>query len=113
MPRNRKNAIPEQQVNVEQAAPEGAAEVAEPTAPAEAEKAKAICATPGCGREAKIRALCGRCCTAARKAVKDGKTTWEQLEKLGLAKPAKAGAFGHEKAIFVTALEAALNAKKD
>ena len=107
MPRNRKNAIPEQQVNVEPAAPEGAAEVAEVTTPAEP---KAICATPGCGREAKIRALCGRCCTAARKAIKDGKTTWEQLEAMGLAKPPKHNVIGG-KGVFAAALEKALGNK--
>ena len=76
------------------------------------EAAKAICLVPGCGRESKIRGLCGRCGTSARGQIRKGKTTWQQLESLGLAKPAKAGAFGHEKAIFVTALENAL-AKKD
>jgi hypothetical protein len=110
MPRNRKNAIQEQQVNVEPAAAEGAAEVAEPTTPANAEATKAICLTPNCGREAKIRALCGRCCTAARKAVKDGKTTWEQLEAMGLAKPPKHNVIGG-KGVFAAALEKALGNK--
>ena len=93
--------------NAEPAAPKGAAEVAEVTTPAEP---KAICLTPGCGREGKIRALCGRCCTAARKAVKDGKTTWEQLEAMGLAKPPKHNVIGG-KGVFAAALDKALGNK--
>jgi len=61
MPRKRKNA------DVSEQAPEAQA--------AEAEIAKAevkVCLVPGCGREAKIRGLCPRCGTAARKAIKDG-----------------------------------------
>ena len=43
------------------------------------------CLVPGCTNEAKSRGLCGNCYTAARNAVKGGKTTWEKLEKAGLA----------------------------
>jgi hypothetical protein len=57
-------------------------------------KAKEICVVPSCGREAKIRGLCGRCCTAARKAVADGKTTWKKLEAAGLAKAPRHQAHG-------------------
>ena len=92
-------------VNVEPANPEVTPEV-------KVEATKVLCLVPGCGREGKIRGLCGRCCTSARMQIKKGRTSWEQLEKLGLAKPAKAGAFGGEKAVFVSALEKAL-AKKD
>jgi hypothetical protein len=103
----RKNETVEQQIeNVE---PE-VAEAAEPTTPATAEKAKAVCLTPGCGREAHIRGLCNRCATGARKAIKDGKTTWEQLEAMGLAKPPKHNVIGG-KGVFAAALEKALGNK--
>ncbi len=92
-------------VNGEPAAPEVTPEVK-----VEAEKAKAVCLTPGCGREAHIRGLCNRCATGARKAIKDGKTTWEQLEAMGLAKPPKHNVIGG-KGVFAAALEKALGNK--
>ena len=46
---------------------------------------KKICLKPDCGRDAKIRGLCHSCYTVARKAITDGKTTWEKLEKDGKA----------------------------
>ena len=84
-----------------------------PEAPApEAERPKAeskpICVVPGCGREAKIRGLCGRCCTAARAQIKKGKTTWADLERLGLATPPKKSAFGGEPGVFAKALKNAV-----
>lgn len=33
------------------------------------------------------RGLCSRCYPTARYLVRTGKTTWEELEKMGLAKP--------------------------
>ena len=64
---------------------------------------------PGCGREAKIRGLCGRCGTAARAQIKKGKTTWAKLEELGLAIPPKKSAFGAgEPGVFAKALAAKL-----
>ena len=75
-------------------------------------EAKHICLVPGCGREAKIRGLCGRCCTAARAQIKKGKTTWADLERLGLAAPAKKAAFGGgEVGVFSKALKNALGGK--
>jgi Zn finger protein HypA/HybF involved in hydrogenase expression len=95
--------------NAEQAAPEV---TPEETPEVQVEATKAICMVPNCGREAKIRGLCGRCCTSARMQIKKGKTTWQQLEELRLAKPARTSAFGGEPAVFVKALKAALDAKK-
>ena len=45
---------------------------------------------------------------SARMQIRKGKTTWQQLEELGLSKPGKGGAFGAEPSIFRTALEKAL-----
>ena len=72
---------------VEKKAPEAPAAEAAPKA-----ESKPICLVPGCGREAKTRGVCPRCATAARKAIKDGKTTWADLERFGLPKPRKAAA---------------------
>jgi hypothetical protein len=99
MARKRKNVA-----QVENVAPEGEA------AP-NAESAKAevkVCVVPGCGREAKIRGLCGRCCTAARAQIKKGKTTWADLERLGLAVAPKHKAFGGEPGVFAKALKNAI-----
>ena len=72
-------------------------------------ESKPICVVPGCGCEAKIRGLCGRCCTAARAQIKKGKTTWAKLEELGLAIPPKKAAFGGgEAGVFAKALKNAL-----
>ena len=77
-------------------------------------EAKAICLVPGCGREAKIRGLCGRCGTAARAQIKKCRTTWAKLEELGLATPPKKAAFGSgEPGVFAKALAAKLGDKKD
>jgi hypothetical protein len=87
-----------------------APEVPAPEAAPKAESAKAevkVCLVPGCGREAKIRGLCGRCCTAARAQIKKGKTTWGDLERLGLAAAPKKAAFGGgEVGVFAKALKA-------
>ena len=101
---------------VEDDAPTTEAQAAEAAPSAESAKAesKPICLVPGCGREAKIRGLCARCGTAARAQIKKGKTTWADLERLGLAAPAKkAAAFGGEPGVFAKALAAKLGEKKD
>lgn len=112
MPRKSKN------VQVENEAPEAQTAAAPETPAAEAapnaESPKAVCVVPGCGREAKIRGLCGRCNTAARAQIKKGKTTWADLEQLGLAIPPKKAAFGQgEPGVFAKALKNALGDKKD
>ncbi len=71
--------------------------------------AKTICLVQDCGREAKIRGLCSRCCTAARKAIKDGKTTWADLESLGLAKAPTHAPQG----VFSDAFKKALGARSE
>jgi hypothetical protein len=85
-------------------------EVAEATPNAEGQKAgaKQICLVPGCGREAKIRGLCGRCATAARAQIKKGKTTWADLEKLGLATPPRVTFGGGEQGVFAKAFKNAV-----
>jgi hypothetical protein len=91
-------------VNVNEQAPEAQATEAEsPKA-----ESKPICLVPGCGREAKIRGLCGRCSTAARAQIKKGTTTWAKLEELGLAIPPKKSAFGGEPGVFAKALKNAI-----
>ena len=97
MARKKKNVT-----QVENEAPEVQATEAAPQAEVK------ICLVPGCGREAKIRGLCGRCCTAARAQIKKGKTTWADLEKLGLAAPPKKSAFGGEPGVFAKALKNAI-----
>ena len=89
---------------VENEVPEAPATEAAPNA-----ESKPICLVPGCGREAKIRGLCGRCCTAARAQIKKGKTTWADLERLGLAAAAKHSPIGGgEPGVFAKALKNAL-----
>ena len=89
--------------------PEAPAAEAAPNAESPQADAKPICLVPGCGREAKIRGLCARCCTAARAQIKKGKTTWAKLEELGLAIPPKKAAFGGgEPGVFAAALKKAL-----
>jgi hypothetical protein len=88
---------------VENEAPETPAAEAAPKA-----ESKPICLVPGCGREAKVRQLCSRCCTAARAQIKKGKTTWADLERLGLAAAPKKSALGGEPGVFAKALKNAL-----
>ena len=103
MARKRKNVA-----QVENEAPETSAAEAAQTAESPKAESKPICLTPGCGRDAKIRGLCPRCGVAARKAIKDGKATWADLERLGLATPPKKTAFGGEPGVFAKALKNAL-----
>ena len=109
MARKKKN----ENVTPESEVAESSATEAAPNTESPNTEAKAICLVPGCGREAKIRGLCGRCCTAARAQIKKGKTTWAKLEELGLAIPAKKSAFGGEPGVFAKALAAKLGEKKD
>jgi len=102
MARKKKN----ENVNTEALATEGESA---PNSESPQADAKAACLVPGCGREAKIRGLCGRCSTAARAQIKKGKTTWADLEGLGLATPPKKSAFGTgEQGVFAKALKNAL-----
>ncbi len=43
------------------------------------------CTIPNCKRKALHRGLCRACLTSAKRAVQAGKTTWEELERLGIA----------------------------
>lgn len=45
------------------------------------------CLIEGCNSKAKSRGLCVACYQTARQSVRTGKTTWADLEKVGLAKP--------------------------
>ncbi len=45
------------------------------------------CLREGCGRPAICRGLCASCYTTALRMVKNGKTTWEALEKAGKCVP--------------------------
>jgi hypothetical protein len=50
-----------------------------------------VCSVPGCDRETLARALCKSCYNSATREIRDGRTTWDELEWLGLAvKPAMA-----------------------
>lgn len=50
-------------------------------------KRKQKCIIEGCNEKANGRGLCSKDAAMAYGYVKQGKTTWEQLEKMGLAKP--------------------------
>jgi len=52
-------------------------------------KIAARCLIEGCERDAKTRGLCKSCYQTACKAVKADKTTWEELESMGLVLKAK------------------------
>ncbi len=41
------------------------------------------CLFPGCGKLSKTRGLCDKHINAAKQAVRDGATTWDQLEREG------------------------------
>ena len=43
------------------------------------------CLTPGCNKDVHARDLCHSCNNAARRAIKAGKATWDELVLLGLA----------------------------
>lgn len=53
------------------------------------EKITYICMIEGCGNRAAIRGLCRSCHNRATALVKDGETTWEELEKMGLIAPSQ------------------------
>ena len=86
---------------------------AAPNAESSEAESKPICVVPDCGREAKIRGLCGRCCTAARAQIKKGNITWAKLEELGLAVAPKHNAFGGEQGVFAKALKNALGGEEN
>lgn len=109
MLRKKTNVAQTENVTAEAQAAEGT-----PKAVGQKTDATQICLVPGCGRAAKIRRLCGRCCTAARAQIKKGKTTWADLERLGLAAaPRKAAFGGGEAGVFSKALAAKLENKND
>lgn len=45
------------------------------------------CITPDCTNDDYTRGVCHRCYTSHYRAVADGHTTWEELERLGLVLP--------------------------
>ncbi|HWA98587.1 MAG TPA: hypothetical protein VG713_08845 [Pirellulales bacterium] len=47
-----------------------------------------ICLTDDCGHKASARGLCPSCYQCAVKLVAAGKVSWQQLEDMGLARPA-------------------------
>lgn len=60
--------------------------------PARARKRKGQRAAPakclaGDGKRAHARGLCNACYVEAKRRVESGETTWEELEKAGLARP--------------------------
>ncbi len=63
------------------------------------------CCIPYCTGTVTCRGLCRRCENNARNAVRRGKTTWAELEELGLAKATT------YRALFREALKAAKNGK--
>lgn len=52
-------------------------------------KTKPQCCVAGCSADAVTRGLCSKCYSSATALVKSKKTTWEELEKLGFAKPSQ------------------------
>lgn len=55
---------------------------------------KGRCLVPQCTNLARSRGLCPSCSASARKLIKQGKTTWEELVKKGKALEIKAGVRG-------------------
>lgn len=49
------------------------------------------CLIPECSKDSNTRGLCTNCAGTAYFMIKRNETTWEELEKLGLAKPKMAG----------------------
>lgn len=45
------------------------------------------CLVTDCGRPAKSRGLCSRCVKVAYRLIQEGKTSWAELERRGLALP--------------------------
>lgn len=45
------------------------------------------CLTPTCTRKAVSRGLCQKCYFSAYLKIKQGRYTWEQIEKAGLCRP--------------------------
>ena len=43
----------------------------------------------GCGNNSRKRGLCNGCYNIANRMVTDGRTTWDRLEEVGLAKASK------------------------
>lgn len=55
------------------------------------------CLAPGCNRPPKTRGLCQSCYQCASKLVKDGATTWEQLEQAHKCRAPYRGGRGRSK----------------
>lgn len=45
------------------------------------------CCVPDCNKEARWRGVCQSCYGQAKRLIDDGKTTWTELEEMGLAVP--------------------------
>lgn len=60
-------------------------------------KEKKPCLRPNCGRPAHSRGLCRYCYKAADTLIKQGRTTWERLEKRGRISHNKVFDFGPAK----------------
>lgn len=69
----------------------------------ETKPAKGFCVTKNCTRPSVSRGLCQTCQMAAKRLIREGKTTWEQLEEMGLINPKKQGREG----LFKNAFESA------
>lgn len=59
------------------------------------------CIIPGCSGKPRIRGLCNTCYSTASLRVRSGLSTWEDLEKAGLALPSKAA----DRSTFTAALK--------
>lgn len=46
--------------------------------------ASPTCVTEGCGKERRWKGLCSSCYGQAKKLIKQSKTTWDELEIMGL-----------------------------
>ena len=47
------------------------------------------CITEGCDNKQRTRGLCNACYYMARVLIRDGKTTWEEMVRRGVAKPSE------------------------
>lgn len=47
-----------------------------------------VCLVENCGRKVYARGLCGACIAKARRMVREGQSSWNEIERLGLIQPA-------------------------
>lgn len=54
-----------------------------------ATKEKPPCRTPSCGKPSTLRGICPKCVHVVIVMIQEGRTTWDELEEMGLINPRK------------------------